>query len=271
MNMTGSVQKYETIRYEIQGRVARITLDRPDVRNAFNKTMIKELSLVFDDIPKQDMIRVIVLTGEGKSFCAGADLNWMRQVKDYSYDDNIKGSLALAEMFDKMYTCARPTIARVNGAAIGGGTGLVAVCDIAIATIHAKFSFSEVKLGLVPACISPYVMKKCGEGRCREFFLTGERLSAERACAAGLVNAVVEPDDIDPVVNDLVKRLLSSGPEAIRVCKELLRNISAMGLKDAQKYTAQVIAKLRMSDEGQEGMNAFLEKRKPRWVFDIDE
>ncbi|MCK4756286.1 enoyl-CoA hydratase/isomerase family protein, partial [candidate division WOR-3 bacterium] len=162
--------KLQTILYDIENKIARVTFNRPEVHNAFNDIMIKELSMVFDDIARNPDIRVVVVTGKGKSFCAGADLNWMRRVKDYSYEDNLKESLELADMLYKIYASPKPTIARVNGAAIGGGTGLVAVCDIAIAVTKAKFSFSEVKLGLIPACISPYVIKKCGEGKCREFF-----------------------------------------------------------------------------------------------------
>lgn len=260
----------KTVEYTVHNAIARVTLNRPEVHNAFNDVMIKELSVVFDEVEKNQDIRVVVLTGKGKSFCAGADLNWMRRVKDYSYEDNLKGSLELAEMLYKIYVSPKPTIARINGTAIGGGTGLVAVCDIAIAADLAKFSFSEVKLGLIPACISPYVMKKCGEGKCREFFLTGERLTAERAHVAGLINMVVPLDELDDVVGELVKRLLSSGPEAITKCKELLRNVAQMPFDEAREYTAEVIARLRISDEGQEGMNAFLEKRRPRWVDDSD-
>jgi len=260
-----SQDKLRTILYEIENNVAHVTLNRPDVHNAFNDTMIKELSTVFDDIAENPDIRVVVVTGEGKSFCAGADLNWMRRVKDYSYEDNLKESLELAQMLYKIYASPKPTIARVNGAAIGGGTGLVAVCDIAIGATKAKFSFSEVKLGLIPACISPYVLKKCGEGRCREFFLTGERLNAEKACNAGLLNAVVPLEELDAAVDGLVKQLISSGPEAITKCKELLRKVAEMPFDKAKEYTAEVIAQLRISDEGQEGMAAFLEKRRPRW------
>ena len=258
--------KLKTILYEIENNVAHVTFNRPDVHNAFNDTMIKELSTVFDDIAENPDIRVVVVTGEGKSFCAGADLNWMRRVKDYSYEDNLRESLELAQMLYKIYASPKPTIARVNGAAIGGGTGLVAVCDIAIGATIARFSFSEVKLGLIPACISPYVLKKCGEGRCREFFLTGERLNAEKAYNAGLLNAIVPLEELDAAVNGLVKQLISSGPEAIARCKELLRNVAEMPFEKAREYTAEVIAQLRMSDEGQEGMAAFLEKRKPRWT-----
>lgn len=257
--------QFDTILYEVEHRIARVTFNRPDVHNAFNDIMIRELIQVFDDIQSKRGIRVVVLTGKGKSFCAGADLNWMRKVKDYSYEDNLRESLELSEMLYKIYSLPKPTIARVNGAAIGGGTGLVAVCDIAIAASSAKFSFSEVKIGLIPACISPYVVKKCGEGRCREFFLTGERMVAERAQSAGLVNKVVAIEELDDTVNGYVSQLLSSGPEAITRCKELLRNVPHMSYDEVKKHTAEVIAQIRVSDEGQEGMNSFLQKRRPKW------
>lgn len=261
-------QKLETIKYLIEEGVARIILSRPDVHNAFNDTMINELSFVFDEVEKNTDLRAVILSGEGKSFCAGADLNWMKRVKDYSYEDNLKESLELSEMLYKIYSCAKPTIARVQGYAIGGGTGLVAVCDIAVAATESKFSFSEVKLGLIPACISPYVVKKCGEGRCREFFLTGERMSASRALVAGLVNMVAAEDELDQIIEALISQLRSSGPEAIKKCKELLRLVPNMDVNEFKKYTAEVIAQMRKSDEGQEGMNAFLEKRKPKWASD---
>ncbi len=261
-------KKFETILFKIEKQVSYVILNRPEVHNAFNDKMIEELTQVFNEIENIKDIRVVVLKGEGKSFCAGADLNWMRRVKDYSYEENLKESLALADMLYKIYTCPKPTIAQVHGHAIGGGTGLVAVCDIAVATMDAKFSFSEVKLGLIPACISPYVVKKCGEGRCREFFLTGERMSAEKAFNAGLVNIVVPPDSLEKAINGLIELLLSSGPEAIRMCKELLRNVPGMTPEEYKKYTADVIAKMRISEEGQEGMIAFLEKRKPKWSSD---
>jgi len=255
----------ETIVYTIDKLVARVTFNRPEVHNAFNDQMIEELTHVFKDIQKRESVRVVVLTGEGESFSAGADINWMRKVKDYSFEENLKNSLKLADLFYFVYSLPKPTIARVNGIAIGGGTGLVAVCDIAIASSVAKFSFSEVKLGLVPACISPYVIRKCGEGRTREFFLTGERLSAEKALSAGLVNQVVPPEELDEAVEDLVSQLLSSGPQAIGVCKELLGNVPSLSFEEAKEYTARVLAGLRISDEGQEGTKAFLEKRKPKW------
>jgi len=263
-------RKFQTIRHEVRNNVASVIFNRPDVHNAFDDVMIRELAEVFEQLSTQSEIRVVILTGEGKSFCAGADLNWMRRVKDYSYEDNLRESLDLSDMLYKIYSCPKPTIARVNGAAIGGGTGLVAVCDIAVAARSAKFSFSEVKLGLIPACISPYVVKKCGEGRCREFFLTGERLTAEKALQAGLVNAVCELDGLDAAVDQYKTQLVSSGPEAITTCKELLRRVPQMSYDEVKRFTAEVIAQIRISEEGQEGMTAFLEKRRPSWAKDVD-
>lgn len=259
------MSKYQTVIFEKQDAVANVILNRPEVHNAFNEVMIKELTEVFEKISKDEHIRVVVLTGEGKSFCAGADLNWMKKVIDFSYEENFDDSFKLAQLFYLIYSLPKPTIAKVNGSAIGGGTGLVSVCDIVIASENAKFSLSEVKLGLVPACISPYVIRRMGESRCREFFLTGERLSAEKALKFGLVNEVVPSKDLDKAVDEKVKQLISSGPEALKCCKELLERVSLMNFDLATSYTAEVIAKLRISDEGQEGMNAFLEKRKPKW------
>ena len=256
---------YKTLRFEIRKRVARITLSRPDVRNAFNNIMISELADVFEEINSRDDLRVVVLTGDGTTFCAGADLHWMKDVLDYTYEENLEDSKNLANMFHLMFTCPLPTIARVNGAAIGGGCGLVAVCDIVIASEKAIFSLSEVKLGLVPACISPYVIRRMGDKNCREYFLTGERLSADKARVAGLVNEVVAEDKLDEAVDSRVRQLLSSGPKALSWCKQLLLNAPSMPESEVGNYTAEVIAKLRMGDEGQEGIKAFFEKRKPNW------
>ncbi len=260
------MSEYSTIKFEKDNKVARITFCRPEIHNAFNSDMILELMDVFNKMKDDKEIRVIVMTGEGKSYCAGADLNWMRAVKDYSYEQNLKESLELAALFRLIYEFPRPVIGRINGAAIGGGTGFVAVTDIAIAADTAIFSFSEVKIGVVPACISPYVVKRVGEGRAREFFLTGERLTAQRALDAGLVNQAVKADELDTAVDKMVKQILTSGPDAIGVCKDLLHNIANQNMDEAEKYTAEVIANLRKSPEGQEGMDAFLNKRKPNWV-----
>ncbi len=257
---------YDTITFKKNDRIARVTFSRPEIHNAFNSTMISEMTDVFGEIEKDENIRVVVLTGEGKSFCAGADLNWMRGVIKQTFDQNLAESNALAELFNKIYRCRRPVIGRINGAAIGGGTGFVAVCDMAIAARSAKFSFSEVKIGVVPACIGPYVVKKMGEGKARELFITGERMNAERAHEVGLVNKVVDDDQLDDAVDALVKTLLSSGPEAVAMAKKLVREVPEMTPAQFKPYTAEMIAKLRVSDEGQEGMDAFLNKRKPNWV-----
>jgi len=257
---------YETIKYNRDGGVARITFCRPKIHNAFNSAMIGELYDLFTKMRDDKEIRVVVITGEGKSYCAGADLNWMRDVVNYSYEQNLKESLELAMLFRTIYEFPRPVIGRINGAAIGGGTGFVAVTDIAIAAESAVFSFSEVKIGVVPACISPYVVKRVGEGRAREFFLTGERLTAQRALGSGLVNRMVPDDQLDTEVDAMVKQLLSSGPDALAMCKELLATIADQNIGEFERYTAEVIATLRKSDEGQEGMDAFLNKRKPNWV-----
>lgn len=259
-------REFETITCFFEDKIATITLNRPEVHNAFNEVMIAELTEIFKKISEDDGVRVVVLTGNGESFSAGADLNWMKKMINFGYEQNLDDSLKLAELFYLMYSLPKPVIAKVNGAAIGGGTGLVAVCDIAIASEKAKLSLSEVKLGLVPACISPYVIRKVGEGRCREFFLTGERLTAKRAAELGLVNQAVPPEELDQAVQEKAAQLVSSGPEALAMCKELLKNVPGMEFERAKTYTADMIASMRISDEGQEGMNAFLEKRKPKWT-----
>ena len=261
-------KNFETISYSFsfKDKIAKVTLNRPEVHNAFNEVMIAELTDIFKKISEDESVRVVVLTGNGKSFSAGADVNWRKKMINYSYEQNLGDSLKLAELFYLMYSLSKPIIAKVNGAAIGGGTGLVAVCDIAIASDNAKFSLSEVKLGLVPACISPYVIRKVGEGKCREFFLTGERLTAKKALELGLVNQVVPPDELDKTVGEKADQLISSGPKALAMCKELLKNVPGMDFEKAKAYTADMIARMRIGEEGQEGMSAFLEKRKPKWT-----
>jgi methylglutaconyl-CoA hydratase len=257
-----------TVRVETAGKIGRVTFCRPEVHNAFNDQVIDEMTFAFKRLKTDSDVRVVILSGEGKSFCAGADLNWMRRVKDSAFEDNLDEARRLADLFWDIYSFPKPVIGRINGAAIGGGTGFVAVTDIAVAAQSAIFSFSEVKIGVVPACISPYVIKRVGEGKAREFFLTGERLTSDRALEAGLVNRAVPDEMLDATVNGLVESLLSSGPEAIRVCKELLQTVPTLMVDDFKEYTARVIADLRQSPEGQEGMDAFLNKRKPNWVVE---
>jgi methylglutaconyl-CoA hydratase len=242
-----------------------IIFNRPEVHNAFNAEAILELTDAFDRVKKDDSVRVVVLTGEGKSFCSGADINWMREIVRYSFDQNLKESLQLAEVLFNIYTLPKPIIAMVNGAAIGGGTGFLSVCDIAVASDEAKFGLSEVKIGLVPAAISPYVVRKIGESKAREYFLSGQRISARKAVEIGLINEIVPINKLEERVQELIEQLLASGPEAIANCKELILNVPRMSLEDVKEYTARMIANLRISDEGQEGMSAYLEKRKPRW------
>jgi methylglutaconyl-CoA hydratase len=260
--------EYQTIIVEINGNRACIRLNRPEIRNAFNEVMIAELNEAIVSLRANSDLRALILTGEGKSFCAGADLNWMKKMKDYTYEENLKDALELAELMYNIHTFPRPVIGRINGAAIGGGTGLVAACDIAVAAESAKFSFSEVKIGLVPACISPYVVMKVGLSRSNRLFLTGERFGAEKALQYGLVDDVAADDRLDNAVDEIFKQISNSGPQAMAVSKELLRNVGDYDFGKLKTYTAEVIARLRISDEGQEGLAAFLEKRVPRWIID---
>ncbi len=256
---------YRTIIVERGGRVGRVWFNRPEVRNAFNAAMIGELRAALRTLADDAAVRVIVLSGKGTSFCAGADLAWMRDIVRFSEEQNMRESLDLAECLYDVYAVPKPTIARVNGPAIGGGTGFVSACDIAVASTEARFGLSEVKIGVVPAAISPYVLRRIGESRARQYFLTGERFDARRAQEIGLVNIAVEPAELDPKVEELVSSLLSSGPEALAKAKELLTRVPGMGFAEAKRYTAEMIAGLRMSAEAQEGMTAFLDKRKPKW------
>jgi methylglutaconyl-CoA hydratase len=261
-------REFMTILVAKEGKTLRLIMNRPQVHNAFNAAMIRELAVAFDEAKKDSDVRLVVLTGAGESFCAGADLNWMREIVRYSYEQNLRESRELAELMHSIYTLPKPTIARINGAVIGGGTGLFSACDIVIASDRAKFGLSEVKIGLIPAAIGPYVIRRIGESAARELFLTGERFDAHRALEIGLVNKVVPHEALDDKVEEVVRLLLSSGPEALAKCKELLQRVPAMSLDEAKGYTAEMIAGLRVSPEGQEGMAAFLEKRKPKWIKD---
>lgn len=257
--------EYETILVELDDKVAKVKLNRPDVHNAFNNILINDLYDAFDKLACEEKIRVIILTGNGKSFCAGADLNWMKSVVNYSFKQNYEESMKLAKLMYLIFTHPKPVIARINGTAIGGGVGLMSVCDILIANEEAKFGLSEVKLGLVPAAISPFVMSRIGEARARELFITGERICAKRAETLNLVNYALPMTEVDNVLNEKVNLILNNGPEAVRTVKEMIFKVSQIKFPEIQTYTAELIANLRMSAEGQEGMNAFLEKRKPNW------
>jgi len=257
--------EFNTLKVNLENSILRITLNRPHVRHAFNMEMIEELMKVFTDAKDDDNTRIIILTGEGTAFCAGADLNWMKDVMYASFEENFKEVWRPGELLHLMYSIPKPLIGRINGPAIGGGTGLTSVCDIAVASDKARFSFSEVTIGLVPADISPYIIRKCGEAKTREYFLTGKRLTAQEAMEAHLVNKVVPHKDLDDAVDEYIAYIKKAGPNAIAVCKDLLEKVPLMDFNRARDYTAYVLARLRMGKEAQEGMDAFLEKREPEW------
>ena len=254
---------YKTLLTEERDRVLQVTLNRPDVHNAFNDELIAEAIEVFEKIAASSA-RVVVLRSEGRNFCAGADLNWMSRMVSFSREENVRDSSKLAKMYAVINECPLPVIGRIQGAAIGGGVGLVAVCDIAIAAPDSKFGLSEVKLGILPAVISPYVIGKIGASHARALFLTGERFDAERALRIGLVHRVTA--DLDAAVDEIVKQLTTSGPEAVRECKKLIAHVASHELADAIPYTIDAIATRRVSEEGQQGMKAFLEKKKAPWA-----
>lgn len=260
----------EFVRTAIDARgVARVELNRPDKHNAFNAEIIAALTNALQSLDRDAKVRVVVLTGAGKSFSAGADLNWMKSMANYSEAENLEDSLKLAELMQVLDNLRKPTIARVNGHVFGGGVGLVACCDIAISVEGAKFALSEVKLGLVPAVISPYVIAAIGERHARRFFLTAEAMVAPVAQSIGLVHEVVPDGELDAAVEKEINLLLQGGPEAQAAAKHLVRQVchhDDNAEAHLKKSTAELIAQIRVSDEGQEGLSAFLEKRKPRWV-----
>ena len=258
---------FETLDVCIVGTVATVSLNRPDVRNAFNDTMIAELTRAFDELGQQEQVRAIVLAANGPAFCAGADLNWMKKMAGYSHDENRADALQLAQMLRTIYLCPKPVVANVQGDCYAGGMGLVAACDITVAVDTANFCLSEVKLGLIPATISPYVIKAMGENAAHRYFLTAERFSAADALQLGFVHQVAAPDALEANVLALLKALTSNSPNAVRQAKTLVREVVGKSVDDALLAdTAERIAHIRASDEGREGVAAFLEKRKPSWI-----
>lgn len=257
---------YTTIEIEQQPPIATIWLNRPEVRNAFNATMIAELTDAFITLGGLRDVRVIVLRGRGKVFCAGADLNWMKEAAQYSYEQNRKESAQLAQCFKTIYDSPKPTIAVVQGAAMGGANGLLAACDVAYATDEAVLAFSEVKIGLVPATIAPYILKRIGESKTKELMLTGKKTKGVQAARLGLVNQSAPEAELEALVEATISELLTAGPASVTQCKTLLAGLSAKPLEAAIPYTTELIAQARVSPEGQEGMKAFLEKRNPDWI-----
>ena len=247
------------------GPVVRVTLNRPEVRNAFNEEVIAELT-AWAEAPMAGSVRVAVLAGAGKAFCAGADLNWMSRMVRYTTEENVRDAAAMAAMFNALDTLPVPLIGRIHGAALGGGVGLAAVCDIVVAADDAVFGFTEAKLGILPAVISPFAVQKIGVSAARELFLTAARFSAARAREIGLAHAVVPANALDASIDAYVDELVTSGPEAMTAAKRMIAAVAGCAPAAVAGLTAETIARHRASAEGQDGMQAFLEKRKAGWI-----
>jgi methylglutaconyl-CoA hydratase len=255
------------VEFTQEDAIARVTLNRPEVHNAFNEEVISDLITCFEKVENDPTIRVMILQATGKSFSAGADLNWMKKMASYSEQENLADASALALMLSKLFHLNKPTIARVQGAAFGGAVGLVACCDIAIASRMSKYCLSEVKLGLIPATISPYVIQSVGPRISKRLFMTAEVISARRARRIGLVSETVSEEDLDSEIDTIVQHILKNGPKAVSLAKHLVNEVSFKPIdKDLIAKTSQQIASVRISEEGQEGLSAFLEKRAPNWV-----
>ena len=259
------MSNYEHLQVGHGDSVATVLLARSDARNALNAELIGELTRCMEDLAEDDRVRVVVLSGEGDFFCAGADIGYMRDTAEFSYEENFEDARKLAAMFAAIEKCPRPVVARVRGAAIGGGVGLVAAADVAVAEEGTVFAFSEVRLGISPATIAPFVLRKIGQSQTRALFLTGERFDAVRAREIGLVHEVAAEGDLDSVVQEKVASLLAGGPETLATTKALLRELRDAAPGEATEIMARRIADLRTGEEGQEGLGAFLEKRKPGW------
>jgi len=256
---------YETLVYSKKDDTVTVMLNRPDVHNAMNDVLMTELISCFKEISTDATVNAIILTGSGKSFCAGADLSWMKRMVNFSKEENKKDSRLLLDMYETIHSCPKPVIGRVNGAAFGGGIGLLAVCDITITVPNTRFAFSEVKLGIIPAVISTFVAPRMTPADMRRLFITGERFDATVAHEIGLIDLVVPIESLDTTVNTCVEQVRSSGPYAIQEIKHLIKNLAEMDIKKFKEFTVEKIAELRVSKEGQEGITAFLEKRKPNW------
>jgi methylglutaconyl-CoA hydratase len=257
---------YKTILLETKHQVSTLTLNRPDVHNAFNEELIADIHQAMIHLAKDPQTRVIIITGSGQSFCAGGDLNWMKRSASYSKEKNIEEAQGLHEMLCSIALCPKPVIAQINGVAMGGGVGLAAAVDIAFAHKTAQFAFSEVRLGLIPAVISPFVIRKIGPARFKELSLTAERFSATQAKEFGLIQHCGAPEEIEDWIDAKVNALKAAGPEALAETKKLIEEVENLDLKKAGKITAQKLAERRASTEGQEGIAAFFEKRKAKWV-----
>src|SRR3989442_11007484 len=255
------------LKLNVEKPIASVILDRPDIHNAFNDELVKLVTETFAELGRNDHVRVIILGANGKSFCAGADLNWMKRMVQYSHDENLEDARAVGRMYLTIAKCPKPVIARVHGAALGGGAGLVAACDIGIAVESVQFGFTEVKLGIIPAIIAPFVIARVGPGRAREFFITGERFLAPVALNIGLIQHVAAHDQaLDGLIDSNISQILTSAPAAIAAAKELIFGVAARTLESSLEFAADAIARARTSHEGQAGMQAFLDRQKPPWI-----
>lgn len=257
---------YEHLKVSVENNIATVMLDRPDVRNALSAGLIGELTRCMQEIAVQEDVRAVVLTGGGEFFCAGADIDYMRQTASFSYDENLEDARGLAALFETIASCPKPVVARIKGAAIGGGVGLVAAADISVAEEGSVFAFSEVRLGISPATIAPFVLCKIGHSHAQSLFLTGERFAADRAREIGLIHEVAPEGTLDELVQKKAGQVIAGGPAALASIKELLRELRYAASQEVTGITAARIAELRTGEEGQEGLTAFLEKRKPRWM-----
>jgi methylglutaconyl-CoA hydratase len=255
----------DVLKSSLEKGVARVTLARPEVRNAFNAELIAALRDTFDRLSDDAAVRAIVLQGEGAAFCGGADINWMRSALDLTYDRNLADAEAMSDMFRAIDSCSKAVIGRIHGAALGGGCGLLAVCDVAIASEGTVFGFTEVKLGILPAVISPFVIAKIGASQARSLFVTGRRFDASHAREIGLVHEVVALDDLDSAVDDVIAEIQTAGPSAVAAAKRLIRDVRVMPYDETRGPTTTAIAKQRITPEAQEGLRAFLERRKARF------
>lgn len=261
------MDNYKNLLVTVENYVATVTLNRPEIRNAFNEEMISELTSVFEQWGQSDEVRVIVLAAAGKAFCAGADLNWMRAMADYDYEENLADADKLAQMLKTIYQCPKPTIAAIQGDVYAGGMGLVAACDIAISVKIANFCLSEVRLGLAPATISPYVIRALGARASQRYFLTAEVFDAKKARQLGFIHERVNEDEIQDRVATICAKIVNNSPDAVKTCKHLLHEVASETITDELiANTVKQIADIRSSQQGKEGVQAFLQKRKPDWI-----
>ncbi len=258
---------YQTLLLDIKNPVATVTLNRPDIHNAFNEVLIAELTQAFSELGQDSQVRAVVITGAGASFCAGGDLNWMKKMVSYTPQENIDDAKKLHAMLLAVAQCPKPVIAKVNGATMGGGVGLVSACDIAFAYKTAQFGLSEVRIGLAAAVISPFVIRKMGEAAFREYGITAERFSAMQAKELKLIQHCGEPEQINELIDIKIQAIKAGGPEAIAATKRLVNEVSKVSLENAGEVTAKFLAERRASAEGQEGIDAFFNKRKAKWIL----